>query len=358
MSSAIFAIDARLVGGSNTGDSTYWTSLVRAMARTAPDAPVVLFGNGPRPAGLEGVPYRWESVPARVSRWWSLAAFPLRARQLGARAIHTQYTLSPLAGPRGITTVHDVSFLIGPEWFLPKDRLILSRTVPASMRRARAVITVSETSKREILQFVPELGEKVRVTYNACPDWIHPVERAQARETVRSLGVDGPYALTVSTRWPRKNMNLAVEAMEQLPESLPHRLVLTGKTGWGDHREGSRVKAVGYVDEATLCALYSAADLYISPSRHEGFGVPLLEAFRCGCPVVCSTGGALPEVAGDAAAVETSWTPEGWSRRIEGLLTAPGTLEELRQRGLARERRFSWDDTARQTLAIYGEEAR
>lgn len=350
------AIDARLVGGTNTGDSTYWTGLLHGLARTAPGAKFLLFSNADRPAGIPAGPFHWHRISARSARWWSLVAFPLAARRAKAGAIHVQYSLSPLTGRRGITTVHDVSFLIEPSWFQPRDRFLMSRTVPASIRRAAATLTVSETSKAEIERLVP--GGRVHVTYNACPPWIVPVPREDAERRVRELGIDGPFALTVSTRWPRKNMRLAVDAVDLLPDDLPHRLVVTGKAGWGDQEGGRRTVPVGYVDEATLSALYSAADLYLCPSRHEGFGVPLLEAFRCGCPVLSSTGGALPEVAGDAAAIEPSWEPADWARRIEGLLRDRGTLDDLRQRGYARERQFSWEETARKTLAIYREVAK
>jgi glycosyltransferase involved in cell wall biosynthesis len=258
----------------------------------------------------------------------------------------------------GVTTVHDVSFLIGPEWFKPRDRAILSRTVPASCKRASRIIAVSMTCQAEIERYIPAAVGKTRVVYNACPDWIKPIPRDEAaREVETETGVQGPYMLTVGTRWPRKNMTLALEAAAQLPGAVAQKLVVTGKPGWGEERLGERGVAVGYVNTRVLSALYSAADLYLAPSRHEGFGIPLLEAFRCGCPVLCSSGGALPEVAGDAASVETSWDPADWARRIESLLGDPSKIEDLKKRGAERERSFTWDLAARQTLDVYREAA-
>lgn len=351
------AIDARLVAGTSTGDSTYWTGLLYGLSRVEAPFRFLLFSDRPRP---EGIPwsdaFEWITLPARSSRWWSLVSLPLAARRRRASAVHVQYSLSPLAGRRGITTIHDVSFLIGPEWFRPRDRMLLSMTVPAAARRAARVITVSETSRGEIERLIP--GVRPAVTPLACPPWISSLPRAEAAERVRAeLGIEGPFLLSVSTRWPRKNMGLAVAAAEALSPSLPQRLVLTGKAGWGDASLGARAVATGYVSNEMLSALYSAADLYLSPSRHEGFGIPLLEAFRCGCPVVCSSGGALPEVAGDAAYVERSWEPEDWARSIERLLGDRGTLEAMRDRGHARERLFSWEETARRTLDVYREVA-
>jgi alpha-1,3-rhamnosyl/mannosyltransferase len=148
-------------------------------------------------------------------------------------------------------------------------------------------------------------------------------------------------------------MQLAIDAVERI--SSEHRLVVTGKVGWGDQSIGAKTIPVGYVDEDSLSALYSAAEIYLAPSRHEGFGIPLLEAFRCGCPVICSSGGALPEVAGGAAEVEPTWSSDHWAATIESLLGDQSKLEELRIRGMERERHFSWEDAAKKTIDVYHE---
>jgi len=353
------AIDARLVMGTSSGDSTYWSSLLEGLALEAKDIEFLLLSNCPRPQDLN-LPdnFIWHQVMARSSRLWSLIAFPLAAKRLAANAVHAQYSLSPLVGSRGITTIHDVSFLIGPEWFKARDRIILSRTVPISARRARKVVTVSETSKREIESMIPAAKGKTVATPLACPSWIQRVSRAEAKERVeKELGFAGPYVLSVSTRWPRKNMELAVDACSSLDKRLPHRLVLSGKAGWGDMSLGTRGIASGYVDTRMLSCLYSAAELYLAPSRHEGFGIPVLEAFRCGCPVICSSGGALPEVAGDSAVVVNSWAAADWATTINGLLNDPSKLDSLRDRGLEREPLFSWAETARRTAEVYREVA-
>lgn len=347
------AIDARLASGTSTGDSTYWTGLLHGLAEMAPGMKFLLLSNTDRPAGIPAGPFLWRKIPARSNRWWSLVAFPVVARRLGARVLHTQYSLSPLVRRGGITTVHDVSFYVEPSWFKPRDALLLRKSVPSSVQRAAAVITVSETSRTDIERFIPQAVGKTHVTPLACPPWITPVDVETRSRTVADLEIEGPFVLTVSTRWPRKNMELAVEAMSRLDADLPHQLVLTGKAGWGDQRPGTRGKAVGYVDNATLSALYSAASLYLAPSRHEGFGIPLLEAFRCGCPVLSSCGGSLPEVAGDAAVIENSWEADVWAARIAELLRSQGTLDDLAQRGHLREREFSWKETAAKTLAVY-----
>jgi glycosyltransferase involved in cell wall biosynthesis len=282
---------------------------------------------------------------------------------MGASAIHTQYSLSPLSGGIGITTIHDVSFFIGPEWFKPKDRAVLRASVPAAAKRASRVITVSETSKREIAQYIPGVHDKVRVTYPAGHTAIVPQKKTAARQKVKqNLGIEGPFVLTVGTIWPRKNTQLAVEAMRLLPTDIAHKLVLTGKSGWGNTNHKAQTTrheplTTGYVSFEDLSALYSAADLYLAPSRHEGFGIPIIEAFHCGCPVLCSSGGALPETAGNAAEIEPTWEAAHWAQTIRSMLEDSSKLDELRAKGLERAKRFTWEETARKTLEVYKEVA-
>jgi alpha-1,3-rhamnosyl/mannosyltransferase len=136
---------------------------------------------------------------------------------------------------------------------------------------------------------------------------------------------------------------------------VPHKIVVAGKAGWGEEAPTGDVVYTGFVSDQELTALYQCASLYLAPSRHEGFGIPLLEAWACGCPVVCSTGGALPEVAGDAACVVESWGAADWADAIRSLLADSSKLESLRVRGRERLTLFSWKETAEKTVAAYRE---
>lgn len=352
--SQIVALDVRLAGREGTGDSTYWLGLLHGLSEIESGLSFLLFSNVEKPREIpESDNFRWMTLPSGSSRFWSLARFPLAARRAGAHAIHTQYNLSPLAGRVGITTIHDVSFFIGPEWFKPRDLWLLRRFVPASAKRAAGVITVSETSRQDIERYVPAVRGKISVTSLARSPLIKPVEQGLAKQAAQRLGLAGPFLLTVGTRWPRKNMDLAVQAVEGLSDRFPHRLAITGKPGWGEESLGRRGFATGYLSASDLSALYSAADLYLAPSRHEGFGIPLLEAFACGCPVVCSSGGALPEVAGDAALVLKSWEPADWTGAVSNLLESRSKLDDLRARGRIREPQFTWTQTAQKTIEVY-----
>jgi len=352
MKGPLAVLDARLIGAHATGDSSYWRGLVSGFAKLQDDYHLLLCSNTQRPKEIPNDPrMEWVHLPGK-GRLWSLISLPRFAAKVGAGVLHTQYTLPPFT-QRGVTTIHDVSFFVGPEWFKPKDRMMLQGSIPSSVRRARAVIAVSETTKREIEQFIPGSFQKTVVTYNAVGEGINPHPIEEARRLVAEAGITGPYVLTAGTRWPRKNMELAIDAVDLLPDSFPHKLIVTGKPGWGSQRHGHRTHATGYVSDELLTALYQCADAYLCPSRHEGFGIPLLEAFLCECPVICSQGGALPEVAGDAARVVESWAPEDWALELGALLASPDERRALVSRGKERLKDFSWTDTAQKTLAVY-----
>lgn len=351
----VAALDVRLVSARSTGDTTYWRGLLSGLARLESEFTFLLLSNTARPPGIpDSRHFEWIEVSSPSSRLWSLQAFPKAAHKRNADVIHSQYNLSPRIGPRGVTTIHDVSFFIGPQWFRLKDRLLLQQGLPRTCRRASQIITVSETSKSEIEKYIPIARGKVTAIPNALADNIAPTSQEEAEKIVRGqMGITRPYVMTVGMRWPRKNMMLAVEAMEALPESFPHQLVVTGKPGWGEENFGKRTRATGYVSNQELTALYQCAELYLAPSLHEGFGIPLLEAFACGCPVLTSRGGALPEVAGDAAEIEPTFEAASWTQSIARLLSDAKRRGELAERGRKRVGDFDWIRSAEATLDVY-----
>ena len=349
MNRMLIAMDARLYGGNSSGDSTYWTGLINALFAVQHEFDIHLFSNiAPPDATPEEVRQKWVTLSAINSRAWSFVVWPAAIREIGANLAHTQYSLPYGLPGRKVTTVHDVSFCIEPKWFSPKDRFLLQKGVSSAVRRADAVITVSQTSKSEIERFYPVSKGKVRVAYNGANAGLLGGERENHGQ---------PFLLSVATQWPRKNIQLAIDAVDLLPKDLPHRLVLTGKPG-ANLRLHDRVQTTGYISESSLADLYASAELYLCPSLHEGFGIPIVEAFAAGCPVLSSRGGALPEVGGDACDYADDFEPTTWARKIGSLLRDSGKLAALREAGLARAHQFSWEKSAQRHLEIYREALR
>lgn len=244
-----------------------------------------------------------------------------------------------------------------PNW---RDRRYLRRDY-AGMRAASALIAVSEATRRDLLDRLGIRPDRVFVVYEGLD---HELFRP-----VRLRLVDGPYLLFVGSEHPRKNLVTLLRAFARLrtdPRWQRLRLVKAGVAGSGEapFREQTlaALRELGLTDQVTfteevpdadLPAYYSGAECLVLPSRAEGFGFPPLEAMACGCPVVVSTAGALPEIVGDAGLQVPPDDVEGLHRALRTLLGDATLRRTLRDRGLRRAQEFSWERTARQTERVY-----
>ncbi|MFN4032112.1 MAG: glycosyltransferase family 4 protein [Fimbriimonadales bacterium] len=362
-------VDARLLTGAYTGDRTYWRGLLKQFAEllNPTEYRLTLFATRPMPSDAlpESSLYAFVVAPARNERLWSLFQLPKLAQAYACDFIHTQYTVSPFFKIPAVTTVHDISFLIGPQWFPLKDRILLRLTVPASCRRARRVLTVSETSREDMIRVLRLPPEKIIATPNGLPEGFHPIPRAQAQAWARAhYGLEPPFALAVGVLQPRKNWELALLAVQMARSQyeLPIRLALTGKSGWA-RRSLQRAKRdlnahewlieTGYVPDEHLVWLYNAADVFLYPSFYEGFGLPPLEAMACGTPVIASNGGALPEVVGSGGVLLPPDEPGLWANAIRSILVYDDFRASLCAKARQQATRFSWRNTAERTLQAY-----
>lgn len=369
-------IDGRALTGRYTGDRTYWLNLIREhiAASEARDHPFeyVIYSRLPIPEGqLTASPrVRLRTLPSANDRLWTLWAYPRALREDGIDVAHTQYTI-PISAPCPvITTVHDISFRLYPEWYPRKHRVLLNLTVPVAMRRARMVITVSESSRRDMLRVYNMQEHQVVATPLAAPPEYAPVPKDEACAAVQSAyGIEGPFVLSVGVLQPRKNVPLLLEAFAKARSTgrFPHRLVITGKRGWGfqhiqrvaqQYHIADAVTFTDYVPDADLPNLYSAAAMMAYPSLYEGFGLPPLEAMACAAPTLVSDQPAMPEVAGDGAWVLPVVDAEAWARAMLKLAGDEEMSRCLGSAGRKRAARFSWTRTADRTREIYAEAAR
>jgi glycosyltransferase involved in cell wall biosynthesis len=256
-----------------------------------------------------------------------------------------------------VITVHDISYEGGSELMPFRDRLIFRASVRRSIRRADAVLTVSQFTRAELTRRYGVADDLVTVTHNG-------VDRAFALdETTRPGAAPSPatddrrYVLFVGSLQARKAPVSAVEALSLVPDQL--RLVMVGpdKGAQADvvaaaERLGlaERVEIRGHVERPALRQLYRDAACLVFPSRYEGFGLPIVEAMASGTPVVATASAAIPEVAGDAAVLVEPDTPAALAGGIERALA---DRDRLVAAGIARARLFSWRSTAEQTAVVY-----
>jgi alpha-1,3-rhamnosyl/mannosyltransferase len=332
----LVVVDADALGRRRTGDETYVRNLLRELAPLAEAAGirVAAVTRNPElvPEGIE--PLALETRVQELRMTWSL---PRLLRRVGASLVHTQYAL-PLRCPcPGVVTIHDLSFETDPSLMGKKDLAVFKRVVPRAAARAVRVLTVSERSKRDLVEIYGLLPDMVVVTRNGVDPMFTPGD----------IGIPGrDYVLSVGVVEPRKNLRASLAAAREV--GLP--LVIAGPANDQAlavelRRLGARVE--GYVEPERLVQLYRGAACLIQASLHEGFGLPVLEAMACGTPVVTVPEPALLEVVDGAAVV----VPE--EELADGVRQAVAQHDRLSYAGLERARAFSWEACARRTLAVY-----
>jgi glycosyltransferase involved in cell wall biosynthesis len=275
------------------------------------------------------------------------------------------FVLPPVSGRiPTLLTVHDLSFAHYPEVFPAPLIQYLNNVVPWSIGRATHILADSQATKHDLVTLWQVPDEKITVLYSGVHERFKPVTEQKKLTAVRqqyNLG-DVPYILNVGTIQPRKNYQMLIRAFKPVAEAFPHNLIFAGGKGWlydemmaevGRQGLDGRVHFIGFVDDADLPALYSAASLLTFPSLYEGFGLPLLEAMACGVPVVSSNASSLPEVVGDSGLLLSPHDEAAWSQSLQDLLADPVHRARLVAAGFRQARQFSWFQAANQLLALY-----
>lgn len=362
------AIDAHMIGERETGNETYTLNLIRGLLAQDDENQYLLYTTHP-----EVLRARLPSEKARIVSLWPTAsllriplAMPLMVRKQDVSLLHVNYIAPPYSPCPTVVTVHDLSFLLFPHFFTPRDRLLLSTLVPMSVQRAAKVIAVSQRTKEDLLEHYHLPEDKVAVTYEAASEVFRPLEeRSVLTQWRERYGLHRPFILTLGNLQPRKNMVRLVMAYDRVRKrGFTHQLVIAGQAHWRsseiyraveEHGLEDEVLFTGYVPDSDLPLLYNAADLFVLISLYEGFGLPVLEAMACGIPVVASRTGSLPEVVGEAGLLVDPLDIEGISEAMAEVLSHPHLASQLKDRGLKRAANFSWHKTAKQTLDVYRE---
>lgn len=279
----------------------------------------------------------------------------------------TDFVLAPSHARRKVVTVHDLAFLFYPEAAMPSLHRYLNVVVPRSVRRADHLLADSHNTAQDLQEQWQIAAERISVVQGAVDhERFQPVTDAnRLAEVRRRYGIgDRPFILGLSTLQPRKNFARLIEAFFQARQTahLPHCLVIGGGKGWLFDEIFARVQALGlteevlfpgYIADADLPALYTAAEFFAFPSLYEGFGLPVIEALACGTPVLTADNSCLPEAGGAGALYVKAEQVESIAEGITTLSQNASLRQQLRRLGLAHAAQFTWQRSAEQLLAAY-----
>ncbi len=362
------AFDGTTLRPGRTGVGYYTEHLLHHLVAAAGRDEVVVISNGPvdtegrLPPHVRVMSTGWHT-PRLV---WMQACAPKLLRQLQPDVVHFTNGMIPIASPvPTVVTIHDMSLTLFPRYHPPRRVMLNRPLVNLAARRAQAIITVSESAKRDIVGLYGLDADRVHVVHEAAAPTFGPVHDAAAlRRVRRTYGLAERFILYVGAIEPRKNLPTLIDAFAARRQSgdLPHQLVCAGPYGWlcrDIERRVERldiagaVRFTGYVPFADLPALYSLAEMFVFPSLYEGFGLPVVEAMACGTAVIAGSAAALSEVTAGASEHVRPLDVEALGEVMVSLGRDPEQRRELARRGLERSRAFSWDRAARETLDLY-----
>ena len=301
--------------------------------------------------------------------WFEQVAFPRACRLAGADLAHVPYFGGPLRPSiPTVLTVHDLIPMVLPAYRGGPLVRLYTALAAASARNAAYILTDSSASQADVMVQLKNGADNTRVVYLAQAPCYAPATEIEQAAVRAKYALPERFILWLSGFDVRKNVGVLLEAFTWMRHALAdeYPLVLAGSLPhkdtafFPDPRRiaaeldlGDVVRFPGRIDEADKPALYSAATVFVFPSRYEGFGLPVLEAMACGTPVVTSDAASLPEVAGSAAFCLNPDDTRGFAAAVISLCSDPELHQTMRQAGLAQAARFSWRKTAIETLAVY-----
>ncbi|MFA6588362.1 MAG: glycosyltransferase family 1 protein [Patescibacteria group bacterium] len=345
-------IDTQATAGQATGFGRYVEQILKALKKIAPAdvkiSEIRVIKNNLR-------------TPARIL--WDQVGLPITATFKRPDILFVPAFSAPVLWPgKMVVACHDLIGRLFPENFSKSAKFYWHDLLPKALKYADQVITISNSSKKDIVRLLGIPESKVSVTplaadpkFKLCKD-----EKEKIR-VKRQYNLPRPFFLAVGTIEPRKNLPFLVEAFAR-SKRQDHDLVIVGKKGWDTQSLErtiqqlhliDRVKILEYVTEPDLVVLYSLATALLFPSLYEGFGLPILEAMACGLPVIASTASSIPEVAGEAALYADPKDMEAWQSQISRIIIDASLRNNLNTKGLARAKEFTWENTALRTLEIF-----
>lgn len=351
------------------GISWYIIHLLRQVAQVSPDFYYSAFLSDPafQSPGLALRRSQWPTQRPLVRILWEQLVQPLALRQAKIDLLHALAFVAPLAVPCPfVVTVYDLSFIRYPEAFRPFNRWYLRTFTERSVTRAKALITISESTRQDVIKLLGAPAERVHTIYCGVDEDFRPLPAAEVAAFRAVKGLPEQFVLFLGTLEPRKNVTGLIEAYAHWRKQEPQAplLVIAGGKGWYYQDIFKLVESLNlttaihftdYIPQPELSLWYNAASLFVYPSHFEGFGLPVLEAMACGTPVITSTVSSLPEVAGtDGTAVLVNPADTaGLAEAMQRVMADAELRRDMAARSLARAASFGWEKTARETVGVY-----
>ena len=357
MKSHSIAIDARMVNASGIG--TYLQGLLLGLSKKdLTGYALTLFGN---PPDLPQGPWNVRKVSAPIYSIREQLLIPSATIRQGCELFHApHYNISWMIRSRTVVTVHDVIHLKFPQyWPSPVARAYAHIFFTHIIPKARAILTVSENTKRDLIEILGIPADRITVTYPAVDHARFQNIDPSLQSEFNQLGLSRDYLLYIGNLKEFKNVERLVDAyclIRSKDKNIPE-LVMVGRNfikGFEKRLENTPgIRWIGEVRRDLLPAFYKNALLFIFPSLYEGFGLPPLEAMASGTPVLCSSRASLPEVVGNAAVMIDPENTEALAAAMSALMHDPQKRKDLSAKGLQQAAQFSWDRMADQTLQVY-----
>lgn len=353
-------IDIQSTQGKKTGLGVYTEHLVRELRQN--------FNHKHQYCLYEKDPQKELNTPGRLI--WENIELPGLAKRDKVDVLHVPAFAAPVNKPAPlVVTVHDLIGKVFPNQSGWPSRFYWGQWLPNSFRNADRIIADSENTKKDIIKHLAMSEGKIRIIYPSGHESFSPhLLPEKIDEVKRKLGIREKYFLFVGTIEPRKNLTRVIEAFLQFKKNQKsgtnYQLAVVGSQAFAHgkvfrdmlHRFGAQQEDVlysSYIAHEDLNALYQGAVALLFPSLYEGWGLPVLEAMACGTPVLTSNTSSLPEVAGDAALLVDPYDVDAICSGIKRLTDDTALWEQLVVRGLRRVKKFSWKQTAEQTLEVY-----
>jgi glycosyltransferase involved in cell wall biosynthesis len=297
---------------------------------------------------------RWPTGRPLVRILWEQLVLPWESMDL----LHSTAFVTPLmARWPTVVTIYDLSFLHYPQVLTAARRAYLTLLSPLSCRRARRIVAISASTRRDLVKQWGIPAGKIDVAYPGVGEQFRPLPKDEVEAFRVRHGLPRRFILHLGTLEPRKNLVRLIQAFARLRTDA--KLVLAGGSGWLDdeitaeierHGLQNEVLLPGYIADKALVFWYNAASVLAYPSLYEGFGLPVIEAMACGTPVVTSTASSLPEAAGEAGLLIDPEDGEMMADALQRALTDEDLRDHMRMRGLTQAAHFTWQATAMATV--------